>query len=84
MNERRRERRQRCYLGARIEYNQRRAVFDCVVRDRAGGGMRILMQGARALPIDFDLVIPDKRETHRARIVWRTSEAVGLATAAEP
>lgn len=84
MNERRKERRQRCYLGARIEFNQRRAVLDCVVRDRTGEGMRILIQGARALPIAFDLVIPDKRETHRARIVWRTTEAMGLATAAEP
>jgi hypothetical protein len=79
--EKRKEARRRCYIGGRIEFNQRRTVLDCIVRDRTPQGMRVVLQGARALPTEFDLVLPEKRETHRAEIVWRTADVMGLITA---
>jgi hypothetical protein len=81
LTEKRKEARRRCYLGGRIEFNQRRTVLDCIVRDRTAQGMRVVLQGARALPIEFDLVLPEKREIHRAEIVWRTADVMGLITA---
>jgi hypothetical protein len=81
MTEKRKEARRRCYLGGRIEFNQRRIVLDCIVRDRTAKGMRVVLQGARALPTEFDLVLPEKRETHRAEIAWRIADVMGLVTA---
>ena len=51
----------------------RRTVLPCIVRDRTTQGMRVILEGARALPTEFDLVIADKRQKHRAHIVWRIS-----------
>jgi hypothetical protein len=81
MTEKRKEARRRCYLGGRIEFNQRRTMVECIVRNRTAQGMQVVLQGARALPIEFDLVLPEKRETHRAEIVWRSADAMGLITA---
>ena len=79
MIEKRKDLRRRCYLGGRIEFNQRRTVLPCIVRDRTTQGMRVILEGARALPTEFDLVIADKREKHRAHIVWRTLDTMGVS-----
>jgi hypothetical protein len=79
--EKRKEARRRCYIGGRIEFNQRRTVLPCIVRNRSAQGMRVVLQGARALPTTFDLVLPEKGETHRAEIAWRAADEMGLITA---
>ena len=78
--EKRKEVRRRCYLGGRIEFNQRRMALPCIVRNRSAHGMLVLAPGARALPLTFDLVLPDKAETHRAEIAWRAADLMGLIT----
>lgn len=40
--------------------------------------MRVVLEGKPALPLEFDVVIPDRLETHRMRIVWRSDHALGL------
>jgi hypothetical protein len=79
--EKRKEPRHRCYLGGRVEFNQRRMVLPCIVRNRSAQGMLVVVQGARALPMTFDLVLPEKAEAHRAEIAWRTADLMGVITA---
>lgn len=82
MLERRRSNRDRCLLGAKIQYNDRRSVMDCVVRDRSSTGMRIRLPEAATIPYEFDLLIPDRGQMHSMRVVWRHGDQIGLSVRA--
>ena len=81
MNERRREQRQRSYLGGQIAYNHRRSTMDCLVRDVSPLGARLVFPGTVTTPDAFDLHIPQRDERHRVRVVWRREEEVGVGFA---
>jgi hypothetical protein len=78
MEDRRRGNRERCLLGAKIEYNDRRSIMDCVIRDRSPSGMRIRLPEAATIPVEFDLVLPDRGQKHKMRVVWRVGDQIGL------
>jgi hypothetical protein len=78
MLERRREHRKRCYLGARIEFNNRRSTMDCLVRDESGGGARLVITESVTVPAEFDLVLKDRDRRDRAELAWRRGDLVGV------
>lgn len=78
MDERRDNGRNRCLLGAKIEYNDRQSVMDCVVRDQSENGMRIRLPQAAPIPSEFDLHVVDRGEKLRMRIKWRSGDYIGL------
>src|SRR4051794_18918368 len=80
MPERRREHRTRCYLGARIEFNQRRSTMDCLIRDESAGGARLVVTGSVTVPAAFDLALTDRGETRRVETAWRRGDLVGVRT----
>ena len=78
MIERRHHPRQRAYIGAQIVFNQRRCVLDCLVRNVSGDGARIEFTNTALMPGVFDLLMPYREETRRARVRWRSRDAAGV------
>jgi hypothetical protein len=79
MDERRRTLRRRTYLGARIAFGTGALGADCIVRNLSGGGAKIMFSDRAVVPTEFELTIAQKRETVRARIVWRQADMAGVA-----
>src|SRR5688572_8303975 len=44
-----------------------------------GGGAKIMFSDRAVVPTEFELTIAQKRETVRARIVWRHADMAGVA-----
>jgi hypothetical protein len=79
MNERRRIARQKSFLQGRIFFNNRRTSLDCLIRDFSDLGARLKFSGAVATPEYVELHIPNKDETYRARVQWRTGDEIGVS-----
>jgi hypothetical protein len=75
----RRADRQPSYLGGKISYNQNLWTEDCVVRNASATGAKLTVKDPRTLPDQFNLTIPSKGETYRARIKWRQANQIGVA-----
>lgn len=71
--------RQRTFLGARICFNERRATLDCIVRNLSEGGALIEVSDTVAIPQSFELDIPNRNRTYRARACWRSASRIGVA-----
>ena len=67
----------RSLLSARIVYNKNASSIDCVVKNISSAGVRLEIGDGTALPAEFDLNIPHKSRTYRARVVWRGEGMVG-------
>lgn len=70
--------RNRTYLSGQVAYRQRYCALDCLVRDWSPAGARLVFSEELVLPTKFDLVIPHKRDSQPARIVWRKGTEVGV------
>ncbi len=78
MDERRNARRQRVLYGAAIDFNSRQSVFDCVVRNYSGDGVRIEFPDGTTLPDMVNLTIRHRGETVAAKTVWQNHNQAGL------
>jgi hypothetical protein len=78
MPEARRSERVRTLLGAKIIFNNRMSVIDCVVRNISSSGVKLVVTDSRPIPGEFALYIPQKGYSYRARLVWRNSEGMGV------
>ncbi len=78
MSELRTKIRKRCFLGARIQFNNRRSTFDCLVRDISEGGARLELATMESMPDEFDLVIPQHERQYRVKVVWRRNSKCGV------
>jgi hypothetical protein len=83
MTERRVSSRQKSFLKGRIYFNHRRSSVDCLVRDISDQGAKLKFSETVAIPEAFELYIPNRDETFRARVQWRTGEEVGIAFGSE-
>ena len=81
MQERRKSTRRRTFLGGVIAFQGRYATLDCTIRNLSEAGARIAIDGSALLPDEFDFTITRNDRTVRARVVWRTTAAAGLALA---
>jgi hypothetical protein len=78
MPEARRSERVKTLLGAKIIFNNRMSVVDCVVRNISSSGAKLALTDSLPIPGEFELRIPQKGCSYRARLVWRNSEGVGV------
>ncbi|WP_183864070.1 PilZ domain-containing protein [Rhizobium sp. BK399] len=74
----RRDHRKRTFIGAKILLNGGACVLDCVVKDLSEGGARVSVNGAFAVPAQFDLKLSDSRSFH-CRSKWRRLESLGVS-----
>jgi hypothetical protein len=79
--ERRKVSRQRSFLRGMIYFNNRRSVFDCLVRDISPYGARLIFSDSVTTPDVLDLYIPQKEQTLRVHVIWRHGEEVGVTFA---
>lgn len=78
MAERRVTPRQKSFLRGCIYFNNRRSVFDCLIRDLTEDGARIIFSHAVNVPDIVELYIPQREQTLRAHVKWRRGDDVGL------
>jgi PilZ domain len=78
MQEARQSERAKTHLGAKIVFNNRASVIDCVIRNFSAFGAKLGLTDSLPVPREFELRIPQKAQSYRARSVWRNSEGMGV------
>lgn len=78
MQDRRRVVRQRSYLGGHISFNGRACSMDCIVRSIGPSGAGVAISDSVLLPAIVDFEVPHRGLATRARVAWRTPNALGL------
>src|SRR3954451_17913503 len=79
--ERRRITRNKSFLRGAIQFNNRRNVVDCLIRDISPYGARLIFSDAVTTPDVLELYIPQKEQTLRVHAIWRHGQEVGVAFA---
>ena len=79
MKERRSSSRQKSFLQGRIYFNNRRSCVDCLVRDYSEHGARLKFSESATVPEAMELYIPNREEMHRARVIWRSGNELGVS-----
>jgi hypothetical protein len=79
--ERRKTARQKSFLRGAAQFNNRRSVVDCLIRDISPYGARLIFSDAASIPDVLELHIPQKEMTLRSHIIWRHGKEVGVAFA---
>ncbi len=78
MTQKRKVERQPSYLGGKITFNQNLWSEDCIVRNASRTGAKLTVKDPSKLPDHFNLSIPSKGKTYRARIKWREADQIGV------
>jgi hypothetical protein len=68
----------RSFLRAQIIFNNRMSTIDCIIKNISATGARIALDDALAVPTEFELSVPQKGRSHRARLVWRDKDSIGV------
>jgi PilZ domain len=79
--ERRKVARQKSFLRGMIQFNNRRSVLDCLIRDISPYGARLVFSDTPTIPDVLELNIPQKEKTLRVHVIWRHGREVGVAFA---
>ena len=80
--ERRRERRQKSFLGAKLTFNRRQSVVDCLIRNISPAGALVEFPDMTLAPTDVELHVSHRDQSFRGTVVWRKQERAGVALAA--
>ena len=88
MVETRRSERVRSLLRARIVFNNGSSTVDCTVKNISSHGAKIAIAHSLSVPAEFDLEVPQRGRTFRAKMMWRAADSIGVeflepATSAE-
>ena len=78
MVEARRAERVRSFRRARIIFNNHSTTIDCVIKNISRSGAKIEIGNSMSIPETFDLEVPQKGRTFRARLSWRSETAIGV------
>ena len=76
--EQRTHERQRVRLNAKVVFNNRASIIDCVVRDMSEAGASLLLAHPVPLPSDFELRIPSKGRQFSCEVKWSAFWALGV------
>lgn len=75
--------RERLFVAARLSYAHGAISMACTVTQFSASGARINLAEAAALPETFDISIPQRDFTCRARLIWRDGGKAGIEFLAE-
>ena len=78
-NNKRENNRAHMSMPAKIIFNDRQSVFDCVLEDLSSGGAHVKMVSTLGVPQTFTLLIPCLEESHRCWLVWSNLTEIGIA-----
>lgn len=79
MEDRRQHPRLRSLIGGRVIFNDGFSTLDCVLRNISAGGAMVDFTPAVSLPQVFELMLPAKSRRLRVRLVWRSTDRIGVA-----
>jgi hypothetical protein len=65
-------------MGAHAIFNNGQSTIDCQIRNISRKGAKLVLSEAVTLPEEFDLVVPSRGKTYRARLRWRTLSSTGV------
>jgi PilZ domain len=77
-SEARRAIRVRTFLQARISYGEGAISTECTVSQLSDSGARLTVASTVALPDVFDIAVPQRGISRRAKLVWRNDDQVGV------
>lgn len=78
MSDRRNHPRRRSFLGARVVFAGGFQTYECLVLNFSDAGAELHAAGSPCLPDVFDLEVPLRKKSFRARVCWRNGEWVGV------
>jgi PilZ domain len=78
MAQARKNERSRAILGATVIFNNRQSTISCQIRNISRSGARLSISEAATLPEEFEIEVPQKGKTYRARLCWRERESAGV------
>ena len=78
LREARRSKRARTVLHARLSYGDGAISTECPVNQLSDIGARINVASSVALPDMFEIAIPQKGISARAKLIWRKDDQVGV------
>jgi hypothetical protein len=67
----------RSLLTGKIVFDDK-TTMDCTVRNISAYGAKVVFGDAFRGPSAFNLKIPHHDQVHRARVIWRDRDAIGL------
>jgi hypothetical protein len=76
--EARRSKRARTFLHARISYGDGAISTECTVNQLSDVGARINVASSVVLPDIFEMTVPQKGISCRAKLIWRKDDQVGV------
>jgi hypothetical protein len=79
MGERRTSARKKSFLRGRVMYNNRQSAIECLIRDVSEHGANLIFSDTASIPETVELYIPQKDQTFRAHVQWRSGGEVGVA-----
>jgi hypothetical protein len=79
MGERRTSTRKKSFLRGRVMYNNRQSAMECLIRDVSEHGANLIFSDTASIPEVVELYIPQKDQTFRAHVQWRSGDEVGVA-----
>ncbi|MBK9083074.1 MAG: PilZ domain-containing protein [Rhizobiales bacterium] len=79
MTEKRAGKRSRTFITARLLFGEGALSADCDIRNLSNEGAKLLVDEEIPVPQDFTLEIPSKNRIHKAHVVWRHGDGVGVA-----
>ncbi len=68
----------RTYLRAQILLNNGASTIDCTIKNISMDGAKIAIVNSVAVPSEFDLVIPQRGRTYRAKVIWRAAGSIDV------
>jgi hypothetical protein len=68
----------RTFLQARISYGEGAISTECTVSQLSDTGARLTVASTVALPDVFDIAVPQRGISRRAKQVWRNDDQVGI------
>lgn len=78
MNERRTSPRGRALKGAKIAFNQKASVMDCIVRNLTDKGALLKVPSTVGIPERFDIKLDTERAYRPCKVVWRRDDSLGI------
>lgn len=68
----------RSLLGGQIIFNNQSSTVECQIRNISALGAKLNISSMVSLPEEFELSIPQKGRTFKARLRWRVDESAGV------
>jgi PilZ domain len=78
MEERRKNARSRCLLGARVVFSARSSTLSCTVKNHSEDGALLMFGEVPCIPDMLELVLDNRKTLMPAEVVWRDGRTVGI------